>query len=894
LTRRAFVRRKPDAPKTGVCAVAGLSPNLHSIGSGAFVPPSPFMPILKTVIRVCDSANRFRARGVELLPAEGKMSGRFSALWSPAWVICFIAVCAISVSRAQDTATNPAERPASLVPPPPVAAPAEVRAESASGSAVPLPPVVVTGTRPPRQASQHQSRPVQGLPPSPANPSNPPAAPPQPSAPSQAAPSSYPSPPGQTITTIPREVFKQAPAFSIGEILQDSPGVSIKQGNGPRDVGISIRGSNARNGFGIRNIVVLDDGFPVTQPDGLSRSDLIDPHAYGAIDVYRGPSSAMFGNYATGGAINFRTRAGATIGGVEYGSDIGSFGYFNNYLALGARNGPEEHFLFASDVRGDGFIQHSGFDTQTVNFLGNYAAGPQDRVTVKVIDNQLATDLAIRLSLNQFLLNPFQRGCIIASAAVPGCATVNLFVNGFSAPTVAQTADQAGLGRHDRRTIVGTRWEHDFDANTTWRTQIVFDDKDINQPTGATSAIGDSPAYNVITDLTQRGTLLGLDATHYAAFFYNSQALSNFTYNVAPGGNATLGRLSSFYDGGQHINFGGRAREDVKFSDAWTGVAAFGLEHTTIETVDTVYSFPPGKTVATLIPVDREFLNAAPEAGLRYRPNDAWQLRGRVATGYGTPQVSSLFVTPQGVSGDNTQLKTQTNLGFDAGVDWTPSPLLTVSLTGFYEFFRNEFVTQSPGAGLQNFTFNVPASQHRGVELGVDWRPSPGWRLFTAYTFMDQVYTQYVEQLSAGALTRSFDRAGNKIPGISPNELTSRLGYDQPAGPWKGWGGFVEYVWKDSFFMESANLLKAPGYQIVNLNLHYDTAVHDPVIKGMTVYFEVKNVLDKTYVASANNITDSISAATGAENPASVLANATGSIYAGAPRTFIGGLRLRL
>jgi iron complex outermembrane receptor protein len=29
--------------------------------------------------------------------------------------------------------------------------------------------------------------------------------------------------------------------------------------------------------------------------------------------------------------------------------------------------------------------------------------------------------------------------------------------------------------------------------------------------------------------------------------------------------------------------------------------------------------------------------------------------------------------------------------------------------------FHNEFVTQSPGAGLQNFTFNAPVSVHRGV-----------------------------------------------------------------------------------------------------------------------------------------------------------------------------------
>ena len=98
------------------------------------------------------------------------------------------------------------------------------------------------------------------------------------------------APTGQPQTTIGRDLFANRPSFSVADVLRDSPGISIKQGNGPRDFGISIRGSNARNGFAIRNLVIFDDGFPVTQPDGLSRSDLIDPRAYGAIDVIRGPS----------------------------------------------------------------------------------------------------------------------------------------------------------------------------------------------------------------------------------------------------------------------------------------------------------------------------------------------------------------------------------------------------------------------------------------------------------------------------------------------------------------------------------------------------------------------------------------------------------------------------
>ena len=86
---------------------------------------------------------------------------------------------------------------------------------------------------------------------------------------------------------------------------------------------------------------------------------------------------------------------------------------------------------------------------------------------------------------------------------------------------------------------------------------------------------------------------------------------------------------------------------------------------------------------------------------------------------------------------------------------------------------------------------------------------------------------------------------------------------------------------------------KAPGYGLVNVNLHYDTEVTHDYLKGAIFFFEIQNLLNKTYVASANNITDSISAVTGLQNPASVLATTgTGSIYAGAPRTFIAGMKL--
>ena len=81
--------------------------------------------------------------------------------------------------------------------------------------------------------------------------------------------------------------------------------------------------------------------------------------------------------------------------GFEYGVDVGSFGYLNNYMTLGAKSGIFEYMLFASDVRGDGHLDWSKFNTQTVNFLGTWTT-PDDKVTVKVIHNHVDTDATMR------------------------------------------------------------------------------------------------------------------------------------------------------------------------------------------------------------------------------------------------------------------------------------------------------------------------------------------------------------------------------------------------------------------------------------------------------------------------------------------------------------------
>ena len=93
-----------------------------------------------------------------------------------------------------------------------------------------------------------------------------------------------------------------------------------------------------------------------------------------------------------------------------------------------------------------------------------------------------------------------------------------------------------------------------------------------------------------------------------------------------------------------------------------------------------------------------------------------------------------------------------------------------------------------------------------------------------------------------------------------PHFLDARFLYDEDHGPLKGVGGFVELVYRSSFYLDNANLLQAPGYEIVNAGLHYDPPVEAGPLHKAHIYFEVENLLNKTYVGSASNITDTLGA----------------------------------
>ena len=93
----------------------------------------------------------------------------------------------------------------------------------------------------------------------------------------------------------------------MDELLFAVPGVALANRQNPaQDPRVSIRGFGARSAFGVRGVRVLQDGVPVTLPDGQTPVDVLDLEGADRVDVVRGSASSLYGN-AAGGVIDVRS-----------------------------------------------------------------------------------------------------------------------------------------------------------------------------------------------------------------------------------------------------------------------------------------------------------------------------------------------------------------------------------------------------------------------------------------------------------------------------------------------------------------------------------------------------------------------------------------------------------
>ena len=666
-------------------------------------------------------------------------------------------------------------------------------------------------------------------------------------------------PEGVSLTaTVPAETDSQ-PTRTMKESLESLPGIVLRQANGPRDFSIMIRGQGAKTTFAARDIKIYEDGFIQTQSDGLSRLDIHDPWFMRSTEVTRGASSSLYDNYALGGMVHFRTRRGSDINGFETFLSGGSYGYFKQAFAVGQQFQNLDVSLFASNAAEDGFIRHSDYTTQTLNFNLRFAVDDKQSFYFKAITNWLDTRVPTRLTQAQFIADERQAGGTQTSCAPgtynPGCANAVLL----------------NQQRIDRRTIVGGIYERQLNANTVLTIEADYDVKDINQ---YFSQITDNvnPNYKNYVDIRHDGRLADMPLRSYVGFFVNNMEQEGNTFQNLADGSGTRGSLLQ-NNRGTIRNIGGRFREELEFVPKFILAGGLGFEQSMISVQQINY------TGATPAPVsaNRTFYNWAPEMSLTWKPADGYRHWVRASTGYGIPQFNNLLRDPvTGLPGSNFDLKPQKNLNTEIGTESRLTKDLVVELVGFWTFFKNEIITQTI-SGSNTASVNADSSQYRGIEARYDWRPVQGLRLSGAYTHIDAKYINFTDRTSAGFLVRD----GNKVPNVPTDVLFAKGEYDHAPS---GWGGWVEGSYYNSYFLNNSNTFGIPSYFVWNVNVHKVIDIKNSWIRFAKFYLQLDNIADKKYAASGQVISGETAAASASQQ----------IFFAGYRRAIYGGVTLGL
>lgn len=663
--------------------------------------------------------------------------------------------------------------------------------------------------------------------------------------------------------TIPSETDSQ-PTRTMKESMESLPGVVLRQANGPRDFSMMIRGQGAKTTFATRDIKIYEDGFMQTQSDGLSRLDMQDPWFMRSVEVTRGASSSLYDNYALGGMVQFRTRRGSDINGVETFLSGGSYGYQKYGLAVGQETDKVDVAMFASHVMEDGFIQNSNYNTQTLNFNFRFKVDDKQNFYFKAISNWLNTKVPTRLTQAQFIADDRQAGGAQTTCTPgtynAGCANALLL----------------NQSRVDRRTILGGMYERQLNTNTVLTMEADYDVKDIQQ-TFSQITENTNPNYKHYADLRHDGRLGEMPLKSYVGFFVNEMDQKANSFQNLANGFGTKGTLLQ-NSRGSIFNIGARFREELEFVPTWILAAGLGFEQSRISVQATNYDAAGGLGVgSSRANASLDYSNWAPEMSLTWKPSEAYRHWIRGSTGYGIPQMSQLLRDPTtGLPGTNFSLKPQKNLNVEIGTESKLHKTLTAQLVGFMTFFKDEIITQTI-SGTNTASVNADSSKYMGIEASFDWRPVAGMRFSGAYTHIDARYVNFSDRTATGFVVRD----GKQVPNVPTDVLNGKAEYDHAP---TGWGGWVEGSYYNSYFLNNSNTFSIPSYVVANVNVHKHFELKHSWFRFAKLYLELDNIADKKYAASGQVI--------GGESAGAAAGNQ--AFFAGYGRAIYGGVTLGL
>ncbi len=603
------------------------------------------------------------------------------------------------------------------------------------------------------------------------------------------------------VALVPANAYRNSTVSNtIKDILDYVPGVFAQPKWGD-DTRLSIRGSGLSRNFHLRGVQLYMDGIPINTADGYGDFQEIDPTAYKYVAVYKGANALQFGANSLGGAINFVTKTGRDPFPNGVSVDAGAFGYRRLQANAGGANGVWDGYVTASAQAADGFRDHSN--------------GQAYRLSAN-IGYQITPDIETRFYLNANSVR--QR--------IPGTVSKDVALNS------PQTAAPNNVALDQQRNIDTVRL-----AN---KTTIRFD-----------NTVVDFGAFGVDRHL-MHPIFQWLDYRYqdYGGFakVTDDREIGGYRNRLVAGVNILNGRL----DNKQYVNIAGQKG----------ALASSSLDSSTNTSVYIEDSFYVLRNVALV--AGTQFLHAtrdrrdrfltdgnqsgstefnlwSPKGGLLWQIDPTWQAYANISRSAEGPSFGESASGPGIPTIPFTSIRPQRATTYEIGTRGN-RPDLTWELTGYRAEIRDELLCLYSAFGNCNVT-NADRTVHQGIEAGLGVALFKN--LFEHGPAADRLWLNMAYTLNDFRFDNDAKFGTNLLPGAPRHYLRAELLYKNPNGFYVGPN--VEWV-PQAYYVDSANTQQTEPYALLGLKAGIDSG------GPYSIYIEGRNILNKTYIASASII----------------------------------------
>lgn len=586
---------------------------------------------------------------------------------------------------------------------------------------------------------------------------------------------------------------------TLDEALASVPGLFVNNRyNFALGTRISLRGFGSRAAFGVRGIRLIQDGIPLTMPDGQSNLNNVDLTSVGRVEVLRGAASMLHGN-AAGGVIDIRSERPAAGFGIEARgvatylgrNDLADLARFN--LKLGGGNEQTRYLISGAHVNANGSRDHSRFEqTNLTARVENIRAWSRTAFTLSLADAPVAQNPG-SLPRDSTQRRP--------RMAWPRNVATNAGESSGQVQAGAQHATRFG-GTYVETAVWGLGRTLDNPLPFAWITL-------------------DRTAYGARFTMGSARIQAGLDLERQSddrGEFANNDGLRGARRREQTDGITIVApSLRASFDVTDRLHVAGGVRYDRARFEVEDRYLADGRDDSG----------------------ERSMSAISPAAGVSFDLSGR-MLFANVSTSFQTPTTTEMINAPPApgeaccTAGFN-ELDPERALSFEAGLR-AQSARFTLEVAAFHMRIRDAIVPfQVAQAEGRDFFRNAGETRHRGIEWAGNAIMTPAMQVAASYTWSD---FRFVDD---GAATT---HEGNRLPGIPEHHFTLRPIF-------RAWLVVIEPEADlvSSYFADDANTATARNDGVTLLGLR--VRARRPFGRaGLTPFAAVNNLTDRRYIGS--------------------------------------------